>query len=105
MARKRVIKSEFFENFPELIKADKKLFLTHVKELYLEKGNERSYKTLFNLAFGPVRGRLQENLEFYYPKVDLLKPSAGEWIVQTTLQISPEISNYNFNSDYGLLFY
>ena len=89
-------RNEFFENFPEWLKADKKLFLTHIKELYLEKGNERSFKTLFNLAFGPVRGRLQENLEFYYPKVDLLKPSAGEWIVQTTLQISPEISNYNF---------
>ncbi len=89
-------KGEFFENFPEWLKVDKKLFLTHVKELYLEKGNERSYKTLFNMAFGPVRGRLQENLEFYYPKVDLLKPSAGEWIVQTTLQITPDLSNYNF---------
>tara|TARA_B100000131_G_scaffold218176_1_gene209694 strand:- start:215 stop:3793 length:3579 start_codon:yes stop_codon:yes gene_type:complete len=89
-------RGEFFENYPEWLKVDKELFLTKIRELYLEKGNERSYKTLFNMAFGPVRGRLQENLEFYYPKVDILKPSSGEWIIQTTLQISPDLSNYDF---------
>lgn len=87
---------ELFENFPENIQIDKTLFAKHIKELYLDKGNERSYKTLFRLAFGQVKGRLKEHLEFYYPKNDLLKLSDGQWIQSITLQVSQLADNYNF---------
>ena len=50
---------ELFENFPEDLQIDKSLFVKHIKELYLEKGDERSYQTLFRMAYGT------ENLEFY----------------------------------------
>ena len=56
---------KLLEDNKTLVKVDKELFLTKIRELYLEKGNERSYTTLFNMAFGPVRGRLPEKLEFY----------------------------------------
>ena len=87
---------ELFENFPENIQIDKTLLAKHIKELYLDKGNERSYKTLFRLAFGQVKGRLKEHLEFYYPKNDLLKLSDGQWIQSITLQVSQLADNYNF---------
>lgn len=87
---------ELFENFPENIQIDKKLLAKHIKELYLDKGNERSYKSLFRLAFGQVKGRIKEHLEFYYPKNDLLKLSDGQWIQSTTLQVSQLASNYDF---------
>ena len=81
---------ELFENFPENLQIDKSLFVKHIKELYLEKGDERSYQTLFRMAYGT------ENLEFYYPKTDILKPSHGQWIRNVTLQVSQTAENYNF---------
>ena len=81
---------ELFENFPENLQIDKSLFVKHIKELYLEKGDERSYQTLFRMAYGT------ENLEFYYPKTDILKPSHGQFIRNVTLQVSQTSENYNF---------
>ena len=81
---------ELFENFPEDLQIDKSLFVKHIKELYLEKGDERSYQTLFRMAYGT------ENLEFYYPKTDIIKPSHGQWIRNVTLQVSQTAENYNF---------
>ncbi len=81
---------ELFENFPEDLQIDKSLFVKHIKELYLEKGDERSYQTLFRMAYGT------ENLEFYYPKTDILKPSHGQWIRNVTLQVTQTPENYNF---------
>lgn len=75
---------EFFEkeyavNIPSRIKADKKNLIKNLKNFYLNKGNEDSYKFIFNIVFG-------EDVSFYYPKVDILRASSGKWYIQKTLK-------------------
>ena len=81
---------EFFENWPEDLDIDKKIFASKIKEVYMEKGDERSYQTLFRAAFST------ESVDFYYPKVDMLKPSHGAWIRNITLHVNDEFANREF---------
>ena len=61
-------------------KADKKLILKHVQDFYRAKGSEKSYRFLMRALFG-------EEVEFYYPKVDVLKASNGKWYIQRSLRV------------------
>jgi len=81
---------EFFENWPEDLDIDKKIFASKIKEVYMEKGDERSYQTLFRAALST------ESVDFYYPKVDMLKPSHGAWIRNITLHVNDEFVNREF---------
>ena len=81
---------EFFENWPEDLDIDKKIFARKIKEVYMEKGNERSFQTLFRAALST------EQVQFYYPKVDMLKPSHGDWIRNITLHVNDEFTNREF---------
>ena len=81
---------EFFENWPEDLDIDKKIFARKIKEVYMEKGNERSFQTLFRAALST------EQVQFYYPKVDMLKPSHGEWIRNITLHVNDDFANREF---------
>lgn len=67
---------------PRDLDYDKNLLLKHIKDLYTSKGNEESFKFLFNLIYPDA------NLNFYYPKVDMLRVSDGTWIVESALRIN-----------------
>ena len=43
--------------------------------------NEKSYELLFRIVYNT-------NLEFYYPKVDILRISDGKWVKTNTLKLS-----------------
>jgi hypothetical protein len=62
-------------------KADKKLILKHVQDFYRAKGSEKSYRFLMRALFG-------EEMQFYYPKVDVLKASDGKWYIQRSLRVN-----------------
>jgi len=84
-------KKELYPNIRDSATGDLKFFIKHLKEFYRSKGSEKSFRTLFRLLWG------QEQLEFYYPKVDLLKVSDGNWQQDTVLQLDYDTSYNDFN--------
>lgn len=64
-------KKELAVHLPVLLE-DERLVLPRIKELYLAKGSEASYKLLFKLMFG-------KNVEMFYPGQQMLKASDGTW--------------------------
>ena len=84
-------KKELYPNIRDSATGDLKFFIKHLKEFYRSKGSEKSFRTLFRLLWG------QEQLEFYYPKVDLLKVSDGNWQQDTVLQLDYDTTYNDFN--------
>ena len=84
-------KKELYPNIRNSASGDLRKFIKHLKTFYRSKGSEKSFKTLFRLLYG------QENLDFYYPKTDLLKVSAGNWQQDTVLQLTYDANYLNFN--------
>ena len=82
-------KKQFLHNFPEQLAIDpktglpvnEKALLKQIRQFYGAKGTEKSYELLFRIVYNT-------NLEFYYPKVDILRVSDGKWIKKNTLKLS-----------------
>ena len=64
-------KKELAHNLPQ-ISGDERFLLTHIKDQYLSKGSEASYKLLFRLLFG-------KKVELTYPGTQMLRASDGRW--------------------------
>jgi len=87
------ISDEVMIQIPQTILADKRLVAKRIKDLYLSKGNEKSFTLLFRLLYN-------EPIDVYYPKDDILRASDGKFNKDTVLRIV-DISNqfHNFNVD------
>jgi hypothetical protein len=66
--------------FPSTTVVDYKKIIPLLKEFYENKGNEQSYKFLFRILF-------DDDIEFYYPKTDILIASDGKWQQQKSIKI------------------
>lgn len=64
-------KKELAVHLPVILEDERKV-LPRIKDLYLAKGSESSYKLLFRLMFG-------KNVELTYPGQQMLKASDGNW--------------------------
>jgi hypothetical protein len=64
-------KKELAHNFPNIV-SDERFLLAHIKDQYLAKGSEASYKLLFRLLFG-------KKVELSYPGTQMLRASDGRW--------------------------
>jgi hypothetical protein len=64
-------KKELAHNLPA-IQGNERFLLTHIKDQYLSKGSEASYKLLFRLLFG-------KKVELTYPGTQMLRASDGRW--------------------------
>jgi hypothetical protein len=64
-------KKELAYNLPIVVE-DERFLLSHIKDQYLAKGSEASYKLLFKLLYG-------KNVELLYPGQQMLVPSDGRW--------------------------
>jgi hypothetical protein len=64
-------KKELAHNLPQ-IEQDERFVLSHIKDQYLSKGSEASYKLLFRLLFG-------KKVELTYPGTQMLRASDGRW--------------------------
>lgn len=62
--------------------SNKKQFLKFMKEFYLSKGSEKSYEFLFRTFFN-------EDISFYYPKLNVFKASNNEWVSDKSLRTIP----------------
>lgn len=71
---------EFLVHIPRSVLADKALLLKNIKQFYRARGTEKSYKLFFRMLY-------DTNVEFYYPRVDVLKPSDGKWVQDKTLRV------------------
>jgi len=65
-------KSELSSNFPIDMAQDKPLLLKHLREFYLSRGSEDSFKFLFRALFN-------KEAELYYPSQQILRVSDGRW--------------------------
>jgi len=64
-------KKELAHNLPQII-GDERFILSHIKDQYLSKGSEASYKLLFKLLFG-------KTVELKYPATQMFRVSDGRW--------------------------
>ena len=74
-------RTEYLINIPTEVLADKRLLAKQIKNFYKNKGNEDSYRFLFRILYN-------EDIEFYYPKVDILKASDGKWVQTISIKIA-----------------
>lgn len=65
-------KSELSRNMPVELAGDKRLLLKHIREFYLSRGSEASYKFLFRTLFG-------KEATLFYPSTQVLRVSDGHW--------------------------
>lgn len=66
------LQKEIAASIPENIRSDRRKLYKNVVDIYLSKGSTPSYQALFNLAFN-------DEIELFFPRVDILKPSDGKW--------------------------
>ncbi len=66
------IQKEVATSIPNIRGVDRRKLYKHLSDLYLSKGSVPSYEALFNLIF-------QDQIELYFPRVDILKASEGTW--------------------------
>ena len=71
-------RTEFLYQIPGTVLADKRHILKHIKEFYQARGTEDSFRFLFRILFN-------EELEMYYPRVDLFRPSDARWSVENVM--------------------
>lgn len=87
---------KFYDNFiallPDNILADKNTITKHIKDFYRARGSEKSIRFLMRILFN-------EDVDFYYPKVDVLRASDGKWFVENSIKITDVKINGNANND------
>jgi hypothetical protein len=66
-------RSKFLTDIPQNVLADKRLLAKNIKDFYAARGSEKSYKFLFRIMY-------DEDVDFYYPKEDILRASDGKWV-------------------------
>ena len=86
----------FINNFASLIPqeaiSDKAFLVKNVLPLYLARGNIKSYEFLFRLLYG-------QEVELTFPKNNILRASAGNWVQENVLRVDPNI--YTFYTGNG----
>jgi len=78
--------AEYMKLVPTNMLADKSIVMKHIKDFYLSRGTEKSIEFLLRILFG------LEDVEFYYPKKDILRASDGKWYIQRTLRVSDVVA-------------
>ena len=82
-------KKKFLLNFPVQLAIDsetgkpldERRILKNIKAYYKSKGSEKSYKFLFRILF-------DTNVEFFFPKVDILRVSDGKFIIERFMRVT-----------------
>jgi hypothetical protein len=67
-----MLQRELAVPIPENVVADKTKLYKNITDIYLSKGAEPSFKALFRLIFN-------DDIELFFPRVDILKPSDAKW--------------------------
>jgi len=97
-------KAQYLFNFPESLAVnedtgnpvDARKLIKNIKQFYLAKGTEKSYEFLFRIFY-------DTNVEFYYPKKDILRLSSGRWIQNNYLRISNDLGDQIYRAAGNLI--
>ena len=97
-------KAQYLFNFPESLAineetgepVDVRRLVKNIKQFYLAKGTEKSYEFLFRIFY-------DTNVEFYYPKKDILRLSSGRWIQNNYLRISNALGDQIYRAAGNLI--
>lgn len=92
-------KKQYLLDFPETLAVnqqtglpvEEKTLVKYIKQFYQAKGTEKTYEFLFRVLY-------DTNVEFYYPKVDILKASDGKWIQRKAIRLAGSQGNVLFQS-------
>lgn len=79
-------KDELAKSFPVEMTGDKRLILKHLREFYLSRGSEASYKFLFRALFN-------KEAELFYPSTQILRASDGKWNQDVSIFIKANTDN------------
>ena len=86
---------KMYDNFitfiPDTVITDRVNLLKHAKEFYTSRGSEKSVRFL-------MRALYNKEVEFYYPKSDILRASDGKWFIEKSLKITNIQVNNSSNS-------
>ncbi len=92
-----VFEDTFMKNVPREFQTDslgnivdRKSILTRMKDFYAIKGTEKSFEFFFRAFYDSV-------CEFYYPRVDILETSGGNWIEKKSIRVTSNNGTSNFN--------
>lgn len=73
--------SKFLHDFPTNTLTDRSNILKNARDIYRAKGTEKATRFLLRALF-------DTEIDFYYPKKDVLRASDGKWYVKKTLRIT-----------------
>jgi hypothetical protein len=82
----------FLNEMPRNIVADKKMILKNIKDFYRARGTENATRFLMRALFG-------YDVEFYYPKRDILKASDAKWFIEKSIRVGDIKVQGNANND------
>lgn len=74
-------KNTYLADFPFATMTDKRFIIKHINEYYRTKGSERSLALLMKMLYN-------EEVELYYPRVDILRASDSEWYKPYYLEVN-----------------
>lgn len=75
----KYFKGEFLHAIPTDMLADPRKLAKRIKDFYRSRGSEKSFRLLFRILYN-------EPVEFYYPKVDILRVSDGKWSIDSVIR-------------------
>ena len=88
-------KSTYMNGFPEMLAVttdietpNKKTLLKQIKNFYGSKGTESAYRFLFRVLY-------DSDVQFNYPKNNILKASDGQWIEEISVKITRKNESYH----------
>lgn len=92
-------KKEYLFNFPEQLAISKatgqpvdvRKLIKNIKAFYRAKGTEKSYEFLFRILY-------DVDVEFYYPKKDILRVSDGKWYEKNSLKVTNRLGTRIFDA-------
>jgi len=91
-------KVTYLDGFPDILatntsgnKPNKNTLLKHIRDFYGNKGTENAYKFLFRVLY-------DSDVEFYYPKEDVLKTSDGRWVENVSIKTTSSNGSVLFNA-------
>jgi len=84
-------RDEFLYQIPGDILADPRKLLKHIKTFYQGRGSENSFRFLFRLLYN-------EEINMYYPKVDVLRTDDGIWVVDHVMRVTTTENTFDWTS-------
>lgn len=70
---------EYAPSFPRDVSLSPEIIIKSIRQFYKAKGSENSFRFLFRVLF-------DQEIEFYYPRLDILRFSDAKWIQYRTIK-------------------